>query len=796
MGPAGTRSFLLPSESMDQTPRNAGRRRPEGLDEPRLIAETGRAQRIGRVAEPVLRDVGLRLVRVKVSAAAGATVQIMAERPDGTMTIDDCEGASDALSPVLDLEDPVTQAYRLEVSSPGIDRPLVRGIRFSSARSATKRASKWRSPVDGRKRFRGLIEGGRGRTDVVTARLRIAADEDEETRVELPVRDMAEARLVLTDDLIRATLRREKAAVKAARRGETPAGGRARRRQNRAAKPEIELKPSNAAARGAASRASGAEEGDNDGRQRQQTGTFADRRRGRAREIDRPYDRARLDGGRDAEGCAFALRPGDRSSRRDQSEDRRNPLLAPAAGGRQIENEATQITLAEAQKKNPSAQIGDWIAESLPPFDYGRIPAQASKQVLVQKIREAERDKQYEVYKDRIGEIINGQVKRVEYGNVVVDLGGAGAGEAVVRRDELIPREMFRPGDRIRAYVYDVRREARGPQIFLSRTHPQFTAKLFAQEVPEIYDGIVEVKAVARDPGSRAKIAVVSNDSSIDPVGACVGMRGSRVQAVVNELQGEKIDIIPWSPDAATFIVNALQPAEVMKVVLDEDSTRIEVVVPDDQLSLAIGRRGQNVRLASQLTGWDIDILTEAEESERRQKEFAERTQSFMEALDVDETVAQLLASEGFRTVEEIAYVDPRELASIEGFDAETAGEIQARAQGHLAASRPSTTNPQGARRFRRSQGDRRPDDADAGQARPERSADRRGSRGLRQRRSRRLDRARGRRREEIIGYLSEFDISREEADAIIMAARVRAGWIEAPAPVEATEREAKAPSE
>ena len=247
----------------------------------------------------------------------------------------------------------------------------------------------------------------------------------------------------------------------------------------------------------------------------------------------------------------------------------------------------------------------------------------------MQKIREAERDKQYEVFKDRIGEIINGQVKRVEYGNVVVDLGGAG-GEAVVRRDELIPREMFRPGDRIRAFVYDVRREARGPQIFLSRTHPQFTAKLFAQEVPEIYDGIVEVKAVARDPGSRAKIAVVSNDSSIDPVGACVGMRGSRVQAVVNELQGEKIDIIPWSPDAATFIVNALQPAEVMKVVLDEDSTRIEVVVPDDQLSLAIGRRGQNVRLASQLTGWDIDILTEAEESERRQKEFAERTSTFM----------------------------------------------------------------------------------------------------------------------------------------------------------------------
>ena len=373
----------------------------------------------------------------------------------------------------------------------------------------------------------------------------------------------------------------------------------------------------------------------------------------------------------------------------------------------EVENDATQITLADAQKKNPSAQIGDWIAESLPPFDYGRIPAQASKQVLVQKIREAERDKQYDVFKDRIGEIINGAVKRVEYGNVVVDLGGAG-GEAVVRRDELIPREMFRPGDRIRAYVYDVRREARGPQIFLSRTHPQFTAKLFTQEVPEIYDGIVEVSAVARDPGSRAKIAVISNNSSIDPVGACVGMRGSRVQAVVNELQGEKIDIIPWSADAATFIVNALQPAEVMKVVLDEDSTRIEVVVPDDQLSLAIGRRGQNVRLASQLTGWDIDILTEAEESERRQKEFAERTSQFMEALDVDETVAQLLASEGFRSVEEIAYRRAARTRLDRGLRRRDGGRDPG------ARARPSRRDrggvrreAQGARRRRRTEGDR-----------------------------------------------------------------------------------------
>ena len=302
--------------------------------------------------------------------------------------------------------------------------------------------------------------------------------------------------------------------------------------------------------------------------------------------------------------------------------------------------------------------------------------------MIVQKVREAERDRQYQEYKDRIGDIVNGIVKRVEYGNVVVDLG---RGEAIVRRDELLPREVFRNGDRVRAYIYDVRREVRGPQIFLSRTHPQFMAKLFAQEVPEIYDGIVEVKAVARDPGSRAKIAVISRDSSVDPVGACVGMRGSRVQAVVNELQGEKIDIIPWSPDIPTFVVNALAPAEVAKVVLDEDRERIEVVVPDAQLSLAIGRRGQNVRLASQLTGWDIDILTEQEESERRQAEFENRTRMFMDALNVDEVVGQLLASEGFTSVEELAMVDEKEIASIEGFDSDTAEELQTRARDYLS---------------------------------------------------------------------------------------------------------------
>src|SRR5262245_40578673 len=346
-----------------------------------------------------------------------------------------------------------------------------------------------------------------------------------------------------------------------------------------------------------------------------------------------------------------------------------------------VENEATEISLAEANRRNPAATIGDYIAEPLPPIDFGRIAAQNAKQVIVQKVRDAERERMYDEYKDRIGEIVHGSVKRVEYGNVIVDLG---RGEAIVRRDETLPRETFRPGDRIRAYVYDVRREQRGPQIFLSRTHPEFMSRLFGQEVPEIYDGVVEVVSVARDPGSRAKIAVRSKDGSIDPVGACVGMRGSRVQAVVNELQGEKIDIIPWSADVANFVVNALAPADVTKVVLDEEAERIEVVVPDEQLSLAIGRRGPNVRLASQLTGWDIDIMTEAEESERRQKEFAQRTQRFIDALDVDEMLAQLLASEGFDTVEEVAYVDPNDIASIDGLDEQTAQELQTRARDYL----------------------------------------------------------------------------------------------------------------
>ncbi len=339
------------------------------------------------------------------------------------------------------------------------------------------------------------------------------------------------------------------------------------------------------------------------------------------------------------------------------------------------------MRLAEAKRNDPKAYVGQVFEEILPPFEFGRVQTQMARQVVTGKVREAERERQYEEFKDRVGEIISGAVKRVEYGNVVVDLG---RGEGIMRRDQSIPRENFNIGDRVRCYIYDVRREAKGPQILLSRAHGGFMAKLFAQEVPEVYDGVIEIRAVARDPGSRAKMAVVSNDSSIDPVGACVGMRGSRVQAVVAELQGEKIDIIQWSPDEPTFIVNALAPAEVSKVVLDEEDERVEVVVPDEQLSLAIGRRGQNVRLASQLTGWQIDIMTESQESERRQREFAERTALFQEALDVDEVIAQLLVTEGFATVEDVAYVETAEVASIEGFDEDTAEEIQARARDFL----------------------------------------------------------------------------------------------------------------
>jgi N utilization substance protein A len=441
-----------------------------------------------------------------------------------------------------------------------------------------------------------------------------------------------------------------------------------------------------------------------------------------------------------------------------------------------VENPANQINLEGARRHNPAAQVGDTIADALPPLEYGRIAAQSAKQVIVQKVREAERDRQYQEYKDRIGDIVNGIVKRVEYGNVVVDLG---RGEAIIRRDEMLPREVFRNGDRVRAYIYDVRREPRGPQIFLSRTHPQFMAKLFAQEVPEIYDGIVEVKAVARDPGSRAKIAVISRDSSVDPVGACVGMRGSRVQAVVNELQGEKIDIIPWSQDIPTFVVNALAPAEVAKVVLDEDRSRIEVVVPDAQLSLAIGRRGQNVRLASQLTGWDIDILTEQEESERRQAEFQNRTKTFIEALNVDEVVAQLLASEGFTSVDELAMVDQKELAGIEGFDDDTARELQNRAKEYLARIESELD----AKRKELGVKDEMKDVPGVTTAMLVKF----GENGLKT-----VEDLAGCATDDLVGWterkdgeskrepgiLEGIEISREDAEAMIMQARLKAGWI------------------
>lgn len=461
----------------------------------------------------------------------------------------------------------------------------------------------------------------------------------------------------------------------------------------------------------------------------------------------------------------------------------------------QVENDKTEISLAEAQARNPSAMIGDIIAETLPPVEFTRIAAQGAKQVIVQNVREAERARQYEEYKDRIGEIIHGIVKRSEFGSVVVDLGRA---EGVVRRDEMIPRENFRTGDRIRAYIYDVRKETRGPQIFLSRSHPQFMVRLFAQEVPEIYDGIIEIRAVARDPGSRAKIAVISKDSSIDPVGACVGMRGVRVQAVVQELQGERIDIIPWNPEAATFIVNALAPAEVSKVVLDEDAHRVEVVVPDEQLSLAIGRRGQNVRLASQLTGWQIDILTEAEESERRQKEFAERTTRFMDALDVDETVAQLLASEGFGEIEDVAYVDLHELASVEGFDEETAQELQTRAVEFIEARNKEMDDK------RRALG---VEDAvlEVDGVTPAMAA------ALGEHEVKTLEDLAGCATDDLIGYfettkgadgknertrvpgaLDGFDLTADDANAIIMKARVKAGWIEAPVEEELEEEAAE----
>ncbi len=441
-------------------------------------------------------------------------------------------------------------------------------------------------------------------------------------------------------------------------------------------------------------------------------------------------------------------------------------------------NDSAMVRLKDALKRDPEAVVGKEYVEELPPFEFGRVQTQMARQVVTGKVREAERANQYEEFKDRVGEIVNGTVKRLEYGNTIVDLG---RGEGIMRRDQSIPREVFYVGDRVRTYIYDVRPEAKGPQVMLSRAHPGFMAKLFAQEVPEVYDGVIEIRAAARDPGSRAKMAVLSNDSSIDPVGACVGMRGSRVQAVVAELQGEKIDIIQWNPDEPTFIVNALAPAEVSKVVLDEEADRVEVVVPDEQLSLAIGRRGQNVRLASQLTGWQIDIITEAQDSERRQKEFAERTALFQEALDVDEVIAQLLVTEGFATVEDLAWVEPYEISDIEGFDEETAEELQARARDFLerqAAEQdakrkelgvedgvlevPGVTLPmavalgEGGVKTVEDLADLATDEIRGGYE------------------------MRGGERVKVAGVLESFNLAQEEAEMLILQARVAAGWIDA----------------
>ena len=441
-------------------------------------------------------------------------------------------------------------------------------------------------------------------------------------------------------------------------------------------------------------------------------------------------------------------------------------------------NDSAMVRLKDASKRDPEAEVGKEYVEELPPFEFGRVQTQMARQVVTGKVREAERANQYEEFKDRVGEIVNGTVKRVEYGNTIVDLG---RGEGVMRRDQSIPREVFNIGDRIRTYIYDVRPEAKGPQVMLSRAHPGFMAKLFAQEVPEVYDGVIEIRAAARDAGSRAKMAVLSNDSSIDPVGACVGMRGSRVQAVVAELQGEKIDIIQWNNDEPTFIVNALAPAEVSKVVLDEEAGRVEVVVPDEQLSLAIGRRGQNVRLASQLTGWQIDIITEAQDSERRQREFSERTILFQEALDVDEVIAQLLVTEGFATVEDLAYVESYEISDIEGFDEETAEELQARARdfldrqaAELDAKRkdlgvedgvlevPGVTLPmavalgEGGVKTVEDLADLATDEVRGGYE------------------------VQNGERVKVAGVLESFNLSQEDAEMLILQARVAAGWIDA----------------
>ena len=446
----------------------------------------------------------------------------------------------------------------------------------------------------------------------------------------------------------------------------------------------------------------------------------------------------------------------------------------------ELENEVAQLKLDQAKRIKPDAEPGEFLIDELPPLDFGRIAAQTAKQVIMQKVREAERARQYEEFKDKVGEVINGVVKRVEYGNATIDI--QGRAEGLLRRDETIPREPLNVNDRVRAIIYEVREETRGPQIFLSRSHPEFMAKLFTQEVPEIYDGIIEIKAVARDPGSRAKIAVLSNDGSIDPVGACVGMRGSRVQAVVNELGGEKIDIIPWTEDLGSFVVSALQPAAVAKVVLDEDKNKMDVVVPEEHLSLAIGRRGQNVRLASMLTGWDIDVITEEQESERRAEEFKTRSALFMEALDVDDVIAHLLVAEGFTDVEEIVETPVDELNQIEGFEEEISIELQNRAAAWLEAKQKELDEKQEELGMS--------DDLMEAQGLRADQLLLLGEKGVKT-----LDDLADLASDELIELLGEDQITEQDANAVIMKAREH--WFaEENAQAEAAEAEAKAAAE
>ena len=589
-----------------------------------------------RLIEPEVKSLGYELVRVMmIGGASDPTLQVMAERPDTRqLDIADCERFRASCPKCSTLADPIAGSYRLEVSSPGIDRPLTRLKDYDDWAGHEARIT-LREPHEGRKQFPGTLEG-------------LDGDDRDAHRQErrrhstcLSRHRLGQARLDRQAHQATAPLSTEGADTHRDCRGI--------------------IRMATAPAAVSANKA--------------ELIAIAD---AVARE-------KLIDKGIVIEAMEDAIQRAARA-RYGAENDIRAKLDAETGDLRlwrvlevveEPEDHFKQIDEKGAQKLQKGAAVGDFIVDPLPPIEFGRIAAQAAKQVIFQKVRDAERERQYEEFKDRANEIITGVVKRVEFGHVVVDLGRA---EGVIRRDQQIPREMVRVGDRIRSLIMARSPRSARPADLPRRAHPEFMKKLFAQEVPEIYDGIIEIKAAARDPGSRAKIGVISHDSSIDPVGACVGMKGSRVQAVVQELQGEKIDIIPWSQDLATFVVNALQPATVSRVVIDEEESRIEVVVPDDQLSLAIGRRGQNVRLASQLTASQIDILTEADASEKRQREFVERSSLFQNELDVDETLSQLLVAEGFTSLEEVAYVPVDEIASIEGLDDDIAAELQSRA--------------------------------------------------------------------------------------------------------------------